>query len=665
MKTNRIIQLAAGVLLLTACSSEIYEEYVNGRTPINLGYEVLTAQEATRTAAATNLNDANIAAGRAVKVCVSTDGGTSYTGYDYTTVAGGSMTAPSNKPYYPAEGTVKIVAYHPVDAGSTFTVAADQTSDDNYNKSDLMFSNNITNQAKTSDPVTLQFTHKMAKLVVTATAGEDVSEIRAITLKQVKRQVSFDQTTGDVGEAEVVGSTDVVLFKDGTATTGEGAALIPAQTITGDVIEVVTDLGTATYNVPAGKAFAANTKYTIGITVNRTAVGAINCITWPNQEELTVQPISGLYIDNIDDQTYNNGTALKPSFTIKKANGTTVATISDGNSTSDFNIYWQNNTNAGTATVAAVGKSGTSYAGMSCAKDFTINKADCSVTLSTTSLAPQVGNTGTFTVTRSGDGTITANSSNTNIATVSVSGTTVTVTAVAAGTATITITVAASANYNAYTATNKTVEVTVPTDIQECDLSAATSEHIGLVICSNGHVHTTGNPNCEGSVVGILGKVTETGHGLIVAMKDATDQTIATIWEWSYVNSYASTILYLLPDDTARGSLASYTSLGSTTVSNWGVASSSDYDTIFKNLGSQKKNSDIYTYESEGYTYDSNVNAYFINSGGCGFDGNYLSCSSAYSDGGGPRAWAFGTEYWMSIRKNSYESYHVRPLLAF
>ena len=293
MKTNRIIQLAAGVLLFTACSSDFYKEYINGRVPISLGYETLTAKEATRTAAATNLNDANIAAGRSVMVRISTNSGSSYNDYEYTTNAtAGAMVAPSEKPYYPTSGTVKIVAYHPYNAGTTFAVAEDQTNNDSYNQSDLMFSDNLSSLAKTSETVNLQFTHKMAKLVVTATAGDGVSEIRTITLKNVKRQVSFNQTTGDVGEATAAetGSTNVVLFKDGSAATGTGAALIPAQTIEGDVIAIETDQGTAVYNVPAGKAFNANTKYTISVTVNRTAVGATNTITWGSSASLTIQP---------------------------------------------------------------------------------------------------------------------------------------------------------------------------------------------------------------------------------------------------------------------------------------------------------------------------------------------------------------------------------------
>lgn len=292
MKKERIITLAASLMLLTACSEYTGEDTPDGRIPVNLGYTTLTAEEATRTAAATNINDANIATGDKITVQIKNNGAAenTYTSYTYTAAAAGAMTPPSTKPYYPAGSTnIDILAYYPYNAAANFDVAADQTTDDNYKASDLMVATK-TNQAKTTGTVALAFQHKMAKLVVTATAGDGVSKINTITLKQVKRRVSFTNTSGAVGTATSISGTDVILFKSGNSTTGTGAALIPGQTITGNLIEIATDQGTATYSVPGGKTFTANTKYTISITVNRTAVGTTNSITWGNEASLTINP---------------------------------------------------------------------------------------------------------------------------------------------------------------------------------------------------------------------------------------------------------------------------------------------------------------------------------------------------------------------------------------
>ena len=182
-------------------------------------------------------------------------------------------------------------------------------------------------------------------------------------------------------------------------------------------------------------------------------------------------------------------------------------------------------------------------------------------------------------------------------------------------------------------------------------LSAATTSDIGKVVCADGHLRDakTAVP-AGGTAVGILGKVTETGHGLILALQDATAQECYTINDWTSVTTYAGTTLMVLPDDTARGSLASYTTLGETTVSNWAVAQKSDYEEIFVNLGSTTGNK----------TYDDNVNAYITTGvGGTALSGYYWSATE-YVD---VDAWGFSSGKWDYDYKALRHS--VRPVLGF
>ena len=587
MKTNRIIQLAAGVLLLTACTSDFYEEYVNGRVPVSLGYEVLTAEESTRTAASTTLNDATIASGDNITVKIKNNGAdaSAYNPYNYTAGDGGAMNPPSPKPYYPTGSTnIDILAYYPANAASNFDVAADQTSDANYKASDLMVAT-VTNQARTTSTVALAFQHKMAKLVVTATAGEGVNTIQTITLKNVKRRVTFTNTSGAVGEATAITGTDVILFKSGTSTSGTGAALIPAQTITGNVLEIVTDQGTAVYNVPAGKAFAANTKYTITVTVNRTAVGATNTITWGSGENVTINPASTTQELSITiaDQTYT-GSALMPTFTIKDASGNTVATVpvNTASSYGDFNIYWQNNTNAGTATVAAVGKTGTDYAGKACAKNFTIQKKPVSWSISPTSLGVSAGATGTITVSRQGSGAVTAVSAAPSTASVSGSGTSFTVTGVTAGSTTVTFSIGEDDNYS-YTNATCTATVTVTSATTLSALKAAInaggdcSAYIGYEVNSSGAIASSG---VSGTKIGYVGYVStsdvDTGVSgsriLVLASADAgtsiawggygtdsyTDVSYSDLKNTSLMNGYTCTQKLYTKKDTYTAAKAAW-----------------------------------------------------------------------------------------------------------
>ena len=184
-------------------------------------------------------------------------------------------------------------------------------------------------------------------------------------------------------------------------------------------------------------------------------------------------------------------------------------------------------------------------------------------------------------------------------------------------------------------------------------LNAATTEDIGMVVCNKGHLHDakTAVPDAC-TAVGILGKVTETGHGLILALKDATNQNWNTINGWLSA-SYAGTTLKVLPDDAVRGiNLTSYTALGETTVSNWAVAQKSDYEEIFTNLGSTKN--------SGGMTYDNNVNAYITTGvGGTAMSGTYWSATQDDDSD----AWYFQAGSWYNEYKT--DTWYVRPVLGF
>ena len=279
MKTNFLFA-AAALMALTACSSDDFTEKDGDLMPIKLAYTTIDAVE---TRAAQDLNQGAFVSGESVKVRISNTGVGEWTDYTFTTAADGDMTPPNPAPYYPAGSqNIDIAAYYPATAGTSFTVATDQKADASYKASDLMFAS-VTNQAKTASAVNLQFFHKMAKLNVNITAGEGVGSITNVSILNVKPTVSFDQATGVVGEA----SGDATSI----AISNNGAAVIPAQTINGGLLSIVTDQGTATYSVN-NKAFVAGQLYTMNITVNLRAVNANTDITgWISEGTLTVNPV--------------------------------------------------------------------------------------------------------------------------------------------------------------------------------------------------------------------------------------------------------------------------------------------------------------------------------------------------------------------------------------
>ena len=185
-------------------------------------------------------------------------------------------------------------------------------------------------------------------------------------------------------------------------------------------------------------------------------------------------------------------------------------------------------------------------------------------------------------------------------------------------------------------------------------LSTATTSDYGKVVCAAGHLHDAKTAMPAGcTAVGILGKVTSTGHGLILALQNATEQSWNTIDGWTSVTTFAGTTLKVLPDNAARGAnLTSYTALGSIAVSNWAVAQKSDYVAIFQNLGS--------TTDNKGYTFDDNVNDYITSVGGSAISYfNWSATEGDYANNG----WYFNSSYWNE--KPKMDNAGVWPVLGF
>ncbi len=339
MYSKKLLFAAAVLSFLAACSSDDESsEPMEQRVPVALQY---TTIDPTETRAAQNLNEETFARSEAITVRISNTGAGSWTNYDFTTGNAGAMSPTNTVPYYPAGSqNIDIVAYYPAMAGTTFTVQAAQTTDANYKASDLMFAS-VTNQAKQAEAVNLAFTHKLAKLCVNITAGQGVSSINSLNVLNVKPTVSFNQATGVVGEA-IGDATSIAMSNN-------GAAVIPAQTINGGLLSIVTDKGTATYTV-SDKAFESGKAYTINITVNLRAIGTTNAITdWTTQG--TVAVVSRPFVDmgavtigrvtkNIKWSTCNMGASYPWEYGDYYAWGAIVPFYQDGYSQESPCTHW-------------------------------------------------------------------------------------------------------------------------------------------------------------------------------------------------------------------------------------------------------------------------------------------------------------------------------------
>jgi len=265
MKKRNIFHLLLVGLLLSGCSAEIEQGPTDGAIPITLGYSVVMATGQTRAGTTLN-NDALTTGSVAVSVKKSTAGAYP-AAKTYTAGAGGALTPPSasNQFFYETDGsTSDIIAYYPSTASTTFSVETNQTEDEDYQASDLMWAQ-VPNQLPTNSSVNLPFSHKMSKIVVNAEAGIGITSITSVTLNKVKPKVTFDPTDGTVDLASSDNDPTDITMENG------GAALIPPQIIDGNLITIVTPEGTAKYSVD-NKEFESGHQYTFNITVNATDI---------------------------------------------------------------------------------------------------------------------------------------------------------------------------------------------------------------------------------------------------------------------------------------------------------------------------------------------------------------------------------------------------------
>ena len=547
MKKSLYFALASA-LTLAACQNteDVQQQVVEQRIPIELRQQALTI---TETRAAQNLNDSYIAEGQTVAVKISGD----ETVYEFTTGANGTMTAPDPRPCYPSTGTVDIVAYYPSTAGESFTVASDQSTDASYQASDLMFASK-TGQEKTTDAVEMEFEHKLSKFSVNVTAKDGIT-VSSITLSGVKPTVTFNTTDGTVSEAS--GDAANIVIATSAAT---GAAVIPAQTLENQTLEIVTSAGTINY--PINKTFAASNVYTVNLTVQLTGVNpTVTTVNWTAGATFTIA--------DIDDQTFS-GSPITPALNVTY-DGTALT------ANTDYDLTWANNVNAGTATVLVIGKG--DYDGNFGYKTFTINPLAASISYATAAVSSStLGEKINNPLTKTGDGTVTYTSSNTNVATVDA--TTGEVTVVSGGSTTITATVTPTSN-STYATTTASYTLTV--NVYR-GLTSVTSDDIGKVICSNKHIHNDINAiNCGGvarAMIAYVGNqsVCRCTNGLAYSLEDASyyDSTNKkTVYTFTYGGSTTT------PSST-KGALANW----STSLNDSGFGYSIDGGTGTTGVGS-------------------------------------------------------------------------------
>ena len=300
----------ASVEGLKNCSQEVAETFRNGGNDGTRVEVTATVRPVERslTRAADNLNvNATGFSDNSQKVCIKVDGRTSsstFTPYEYGIGTDGkSLTAPATAPLFPAGvNSVNVYGWYPYNNGSTtFTIQDDQSGDAAYNQSDLMLASQKQSTRDASNNVTaaaLDFQHVMAKAKVTVTPQTGV-KVKSVKLKNVKKSVTINESSPESLSVTLVSSVeagDVTLYSNasGSEAAVTSCGVFPAQSISGNLIEVVAEIGgassTVTYQLESAKTFAEDTEYEMNITVSPTQTDSptVTLGNWADGDDLTV-----------------------------------------------------------------------------------------------------------------------------------------------------------------------------------------------------------------------------------------------------------------------------------------------------------------------------------------------------------------------------------------
>lgn len=293
MNKNVFLSVAAA-LMLAACSND--DQLPPEETPIRLSAG-LDVAAGTRGITDNSYNATAFNGGETIDVnIVETNNGTSASygtdGWLTATIgASGNGATLSSTCYWPGSGAgIDIYAWYPVSTATTywttahsvFKVPANQSGSTDHKAFDLMYaapvggegtnSQTVPSTSRTS-AINLQFTHKLAKLVVTL-APKDAS-VTTDDLKNATVTIGSVQTTADVTAATgaVTASTasteTLTIMADEAGVTGY--ALIPAQTLSG-TLSVTLKAGGAMTATLSGFAVLAGQTNTLNVSVSLTDI---------------------------------------------------------------------------------------------------------------------------------------------------------------------------------------------------------------------------------------------------------------------------------------------------------------------------------------------------------------------------------------------------------
>ena len=289
---------------LTACSADEMDS--SSGNPLNGDVISLTSRVAkTRAASELQTNALNTATKVGVFGINGTSAVTNGGNNQYSVTATGDLTADDKEMKWPVDGTAKvdIYAYAPYqsgwtayDAANAFSVSADQSTDAGYLASDLLYAS-TKEVSKTSSAVVLAFSHKLVRINVKLTKGDDcpydVSK-SAISISGTKLATTLNPSTGALGAAsgdaaDIKIGADVAITADGTTTYG---VVVPQQLAAGtQFVKIVADGKILSAKLASAVTLEAGKAYNFSAEIGSSSevalsLGSVTLTGWGTNNEL-------------------------------------------------------------------------------------------------------------------------------------------------------------------------------------------------------------------------------------------------------------------------------------------------------------------------------------------------------------------------------------------
>lgn len=252
MKTRFLMATAAAAIVMVACNNEETDNWA-GEIRLSSGLEAQQVTRSINTALQGGQIANGIKVGFFINEDVASDPTTTYTqNLSYT--ANGSGSFNGSTVYYPQSGNgVNIYAYAPwkdglsLDGNYAFSIQQDQSTDENYLASDLLWGQPMklktddsgdyesANPVKrTKENVNVTFKHLLSKIQIELTpeAGLTAEDFRGATLKILNVKNSTSLTLADGAISAASGSpveVTAAIYEDGKNL--KAAAIVVPQTI--------------------------------------------------------------------------------------------------------------------------------------------------------------------------------------------------------------------------------------------------------------------------------------------------------------------------------------------------------------------------------------------------------------------------------------------------